>query len=166
MIEMHQEGEPLGGEGGAGEDEDYPPYQASRTGWIGLALSAPSLALASLLLSFAVLTTVQSAVEIGETVFLNRGNAGDNLTALRTSAIVRLVLGAVGLLLAVMAAVQVHDDEDLGEEDQDLALPGDPLWVRGLTGAALLVSVASVVLSAVALIFTLHAHDNFGAGGV
>jgi hypothetical protein len=159
MIEMHQEGEPLGD-----GDDDYPPYQGSRTGWASLAFSAPAMALASLLLSFATLTVMQTASEVGDLVYFNNGTPGGTLSQLRVSVGVRLGVGLVGLLLAVLAAVQIHDDEDLGAEDADLALPGDPLWVRGVTGAALLISVGSVVLSAGALIYSLSVHNHLGGG--
>lgn len=156
MIEMHQEGEPLGDNDGA-----YPAYQGSRTRWTRLAFSAPAMAIASLLLSLAVLTTIQAGVELGETrAFSHSGSS--NLTILRWSTAVRLGFGVIGLVLAVLAAVQVHDDEDLGADDEDLALPGDPLWVRALTGAALLLSIGAVVVGAAAFIYAATAHTANG----
>jgi hypothetical protein len=150
MIEMHQEGEP--------PIEDLPAYQGSRTSWTALVLSAPALAITSLFLSLAGLTSIQVAVELGETrAFTHIG--ATNLTVLRWSTGVRLGIAALGLLSAILAALQIHDDEDLGEDEEDLALPGDPLWVRALSGAALLISIVAVLISAAAFIYTMATHD-------
>jgi hypothetical protein len=155
MIEMNLHDDPLGD-----DPDDYPVYRGRAGELWRLAFSAPSMAIASLLIGLASLTIVQAADEIGEIfLFTSNGNNLSNLTEIRVGGAVRLVIAVIALTLAVACGLRVlaaDDDEE----------PESPLWVRSLAGAALVVALVAVILSASSLIYALEAHasasNNFG----
>jgi hypothetical protein len=90
---------------------------------------------------------------IGETRFLaTSGRHISSLTEIRATALVQLIVAGIGLMLAIASASRLHDDDD---PDDEVVVPADPLWVRGIAGAALIVGVVAVALCAVALAYSL-----------
>lgn len=148
MIEMSQGDDPLGEEDG----DDYPYYPSRAALLWRLAFSAPSLAVASLVIAFVSLTVVQAAEEIGELVlFTSNSDNPSNLTQLSVSAAVRLVIALVAVGLAVASGLRLltadRDDE-----------PSDPLWVRAVAGAGLVVALLAALVAGGELIYALQAH--------
>jgi hypothetical protein len=155
MIEMHLGGESLGDDDG--DDDDYQPSRPAEL-W-RLAVSAPALGLASLVVAFASLTLVQASEEFGEAVLI--GGAGQNpsaITQLRVSAAVRLGLAVVALILAVASGLRLR------ASDLDDVEP-DPLWIRVVTGAGLVVALLSVVVTGAELIYMFGLHPRAGLNG-
>jgi hypothetical protein len=142
-----------------GDDEDYPSYSRERAGLAAMMLSAPSLAIASLVLGFASMTAFRSADLIGEsTLISSKAKHLSQLTELRAIAYVQVIPAVVALVLAIAAGLRVNgvvaDDDNV---DDGLA---DPTWIRALVGAALIVAVLATIATAAALIYTVHAHAS------
>jgi hypothetical protein len=155
MIEMHLDGDSLGDDDDG--DDDYPPSRPAEL-W-RLAVSAPALGLAALVIALASLTIVQAGQEFGEGVlFSSSGRSPSALTELRVSAAVRLGVAAVALILAVASGLRLRTT-DLDDE------PPDPLWVRVVTGAALVVAVLSIVVTGAELIYVFRLHPGAGFNG-
>jgi hypothetical protein len=163
MIEMHLGEEPLGD-----DDDDYQWRYPGRLGefW-RLAFSAPSLAIASVLIGLASLTVSQSADDIGETaLFSSKSHNPSTLTELRVSSAVRLVIAVVALVMAVAAGLRAAAaDEDVDDEDVDDERPR-PSWLGAVAGAAFVVSLVAVIVSGVAFGYALHAHVGPSLGGI
>jgi hypothetical protein len=156
MIEMHLGEEPNG------DDEDYQSYPGRLSELWRLAFSAPSLAIASLFIGLASLTVIQSAEEIGETAVLGSSSQNPNdLTQLRVSAGVRLVIAAVALVMAIAAgrrSLSADADDADGE-------PPNPSWLGAVAGAGFVVSLVAVIVSGVSLGYALQAHLGPLGGG-
>jgi hypothetical protein len=147
VIEMMADGDSQDDE----DREDYPPSRAAEL--YRLAVSAPAMGLAALGAALASLTIVVAAQEIGEAVLFGSHKNPSNLTALRVSAAVRLGIGLVAFGLAFASGVRVRMT---GADDEST----DPLWVRAVIGAALILALLSIVLSGVELIYTLSIHSD------
>jgi hypothetical protein len=159
MIEMHTE-EPY---------DDAGSDAAAYPGLIGqlwrLVWSAPSLAIASLVLGLGSLTIIQAADEIGETaLFSSTSGAPSNLTELRIAAGIRLVIACIGLVFASISAIRLltgyldDDDGEAGDDDDaNGALVSGPLWVRAVAGAGFLTCLVAGLLSLASLVYALHA---------
>jgi hypothetical protein len=155
MIEMHLGDDPIGAEDG---DDSVPYPNRARELW-RLASSAPALAISSLVIGFASLTIVQVSEELGEAVlFSGQGKNPSDLTQLRVSAAVRLVLALVAAALAIASGMRLRavdtDDE-----------PADPLWLRAVAGAGLVVAVLSIIVTGASLIYVFRIHPGAGFGG-
>jgi hypothetical protein len=147
MIEMNLHDDPLGD-----DPDDYPVYPGRAGELWRLAFSAPSMAIASLAIGFASLTIVQAADEIGETsLFTSNSNNLSNLTQIRVTAAVRLVLAVIAIGLALASGLRLSAADD----DEE---PQSPLWIRAVAGAGFLVALIAVIFSAGSLIYALHAH--------
>ena len=97
---MHQEGEPLG-EGDEGDEDDgnddyLPPIQR-RASVIGVATSAPALAIAGLVIGLASLTILRPADEIGDAVQASAARSVTDLSEIRAIAVVQLIAAVVAL---------------------------------------------------------------------
>jgi hypothetical protein len=153
MIEMNVHEDPLGD-----DPDDYPAYQGRVGELWRLAFSAPSLAIASLVISFASLTVIQAADEIGETaLFSSSSNNPSNFTEIRVSAAVRLVIAVFAIGIAIASGVRL-----LATEEDDEAVT--PLWVRAVAGAGFVVALVAVIVSAGSLIYALQAHTAATSG--
>jgi hypothetical protein len=154
VIEMH-----TGDDDQIGDDEGYSSYSRERAGLVAMMLSAPSLAIASLVIGFASLSAFRAADLIGETALITSKSKNlSQLTELRAIAYVQVIAAIVALALAIAAGLRVHglvaDDDAV---DDNLA---DPTWIRALVGAALIVAVLAVIAGAGTLIYTVHAHAS------
>jgi hypothetical protein len=158
MIEMHLGEDPIGD-----DDDDLRPYRNRPRELWDLAVSAPALAIASVVLGFASLTVVQASEELGEAVLFsaNSKNPSD-LTQLRVSAAVRLLIALVAAVLAISSGMRLRAT-DVDDPDNDR--PADPLWLRGVTGAGLLVALVSIIVTGVALIYVFRVNPGAGFTG-
>jgi hypothetical protein len=154
MIEMHL------GDDSLGDDEgDYSHYPGGAGQLWRQAFSAPALAIASLVLGLVSLAVLQEADLIGEIALLgSNGSAPSNLTDVRISALVRLVVAVIAIAMAVASGLRVVT----AELDDEFA---DPPWVQAIAGAALIVAVASAILAAITLVYALQTHINSHAFG-
>jgi ABC-type Fe3+ transport system permease subunit len=162
MIEMHQGDEPS--EEALGDDGDHETRRRV-TKLARIATSPAAMAIGSLVIGLAALAGAHLADVIGETRLLGSdARRVSELTELRVIAIVQLVLAGIALVLAVLSGVRVREATDVDGEDVSRR---DPEWVRGAAGAALIVSVISVTLAVVALVYALttSARPSFGFAG-
>jgi hypothetical protein len=147
MIEMHLGDDPPGE-----DDEDYPVYPSRIGDFWRLAFSAPSLAIASLVIGLASLSVIQAADEIGETaLFSSQSNNPSNLTELRVSAAVRLAVAAVAIILATASGLRLLN----ADPDDETAAP---TWVRAVAGAGFVVALVAVIVSGGSLVYALQAN--------
>jgi hypothetical protein len=161
MIEMHLGEDPLGD-----GDDDLPVYP-SRAGRIWrLAWSTAALAIASLVMGLASLTIIEASEEIGETaLFSSHANTPSELTQIKVSAFVRLVIAVIGIALALAAALRFRDADSIDPDDDDeLDAEPDPSWVGGVVGAGFLVSIIAAIVAATSLIYALSTHLASGNG--
>jgi hypothetical protein len=164
VIEMHQGEEPLD------DETDYSPLPG-RSGLLGLVFGAPALAIAALVIGLASLGGLRAADLVGEARFIGSNSSNSSgIVEFRSIAVVDLVAAGVALLLALMAVVRVRAPVPGlagGEDDVDGEVPNadDPLWVRGLAGAAVIVAVVAVVAAVVALVVVGHTHPDPRNGG-
>jgi hypothetical protein len=155
MIEMHLGDDPIGDEDG---DDSVPYPNRARELW-HLASSAPAMAISSLAIGFASLTVVQVSTELGEAVlFGGHARNPSNLTQLRVSAAVRLVLALVAATLAIASGMRLRATDTDDE-------PADPLWLRAVAGAGLVVAVVSIIATGASLIYVFHVHPGAAFGG-
>jgi hypothetical protein len=155
MIEMHLGDDPIGAEDG---DDSVPYPNRARELW-RLASSAPAMAISSLAIGFASLTVVQVSTELGEAVlFGSQGRNPSNLTQLRVSAAVRLVLALVAATFAIASGMRLRATDTDDE-------PADPLWLRAVAGAGLVVAVVSIIATGASLIYVFHVHPGAAFGG-
>jgi hypothetical protein len=152
MIEMHLGDESLGDDGG-----DYGPYPGRARRLWRQALSAPALAIASLVVGFISLSVLEDADLLGEVALFGGSSNQSNLTQLRVSAAVRLIVAVIAIALAVASGLRLISEDFDGER-------ADPSWVRAAAGAGLVVSVLGALLAAITLIYALQAHvpTSFG----
>jgi hypothetical protein len=154
MIEMHLGEDPIGD-----DRDDLPAYRNRPRELWDLAVSAPSLAIASLAVGIASLTIVQASQELGEAVlFSAQSKNPSDLTELRVSAGVRLFLALVAAVLAVSSGMRLRAP-DVDDE------PADPLWLRGVSGAGLLVALVSIIVTGAALIYVFRVNPGAGFTG-
>jgi hypothetical protein len=136
------------------------------------AISAPALALASLITATATLVVVSAANDIAEAKFYSARGL-DNLAQLRWVAGGRLVVAVLALLLAVLAGFRYSRDLPVtrytfspdGEEAVESIEGTEPArWIRYLVGAAAVVAILAIVINGVAVLMTLGLHEspNFG----
>jgi hypothetical protein len=152
MIEMHQDDDSLG------DDEDFAVYPGRGREVLHLAVSAPALAIAALVLAFLPLGFMQAAQDAGDTaLFSSNSNQISDLRVYRVAGAVRLAMAVVALVVAGIAGARLR----LAEFDDD---PVDPYWVRAVVGAALVVAVVAVVVSAAVLLYALQVHTGKSFG--
>jgi hypothetical protein len=154
MIEMHLGDDPPGE-----DDDDYSVYPSRAGEFWRLALSAPSLAIAALVLGLAALTVVQSAEEIGETaLFSSQSNHPSDLTQLRVAAAVQFAVAAVAIILAVASGLRLLSTDPDGEVS-------GPTWARAVAGAGFVVALVAVMVTGGSLVYSLQAHAGPLLGG-
>lgn len=135
-------------------------------------VSAPALALTSLIAATATTLAMSVAGDIAQAKFYSSRGI-NNLEILRWESGVRLVIAAVALGLAVAAGVRYsrglpatrYTFSPDGEEAVESTIGSDPPgWMVLLVGSSLAMSILAVVWNAVALAMTLHLHEspNFG----
>jgi hypothetical protein len=146
MIEMHQEGDDALG------DEVADTFDPSGGGLLKRAFSAPALAVASLVVGFAALTSLASASDIGYAALIRTKTPTPYEGALyRVNALVHVVIALLAIGLAVASGTRLLPPDP----DDNVA---DPLWARAVAGAGLVVGLVGLVLAAVAYLDLMHAH--------
>jgi hypothetical protein len=157
VIEMHQDGEAL--------DSHEDDRVAIRGGpSLGELLFGPlAMSIAALVLGLVDMMTVHLATVIADVheISFKRGSI---LRAYRIDGAIQLGVGVLALILAGVAVwrlkrvvwVDVSEDDDalLAQIDEQSRV--DP-WTKALVGAALLVSIVAVVLSATAFGYAMAA---------
>jgi hypothetical protein len=157
MIEMYPDGEPLGDDDDSYED-DYLPPAGRFTMFMRRAVAAPSLAIAGLSLGVANLMIDRTADDIGEIRLYNDLNRHTtNLTELRPTTMIQLIVAVLALAMAAVSLARLNGEPD---PDDEGAPPADPLWLRGVAGAGVVVGVIGAVLCAIAFGYALHSHSS------
>jgi hypothetical protein len=155
MIEMQQDGEPLGDDY---DDDDWAPPQGPFIAFVRRMFAPPSLAIAGLTLGIANLTINRLADNIGEIrLYSTIDRHTSNLTEIRPQLVVQLIFAVIALASAAVALARLHGDPD---PDDDDPVPADPIWLRGVAGAGVIVGVIVTILCIVALVYATHVHAS------
>jgi hypothetical protein len=165
MIEMYPDGEPLGDDDDEYDDDDYLPPSGGFVAFVRRAVAPPSLAIAGLALGIANLTINRTADNVGEIrLYSSLNRRTTNLAELRPSTLIQLIIAIIALVLAAVSLASLNGEPDPDDED---APPADPLWLRAVAGAGVIVGIIATVLCAIAFGYAMHAQSSpiFGPGG-
>jgi hypothetical protein len=151
VIEMHQGDEPYDDEIG---DDDPAPGPVRRFMW--LIFGAPSMAIAGLSIGVANLMLSRTVTNIAETRLVSStGRHVSDLTEIRASSLIHLIMGVAGLAMAVASVIRLRAEPHDGTAADGSDI--DPPWLLGVAGAGVMVGLIGVALAAIALGYAMHA---------
>jgi uncharacterized membrane protein YidH (DUF202 family) len=156
MIEMQQDGESLGDDDF--DDDDWVAPQGPFIAFVRRLFAPPSLAIAGFALGIANLTFSRLADTFGEIRLASTiSRRTSNLTELRPQLVVQLIVAGLALAMAATALARLRGESDPDEEDPP---PADPVWLRGVGGAGVIVGILGTVLCIVALVYATRVHAS------